>query len=266
MKRLTIFFIALISITSCKKEKDEVINPIGKLGTVQLVFDNVVGNDDLLLDSAIYSNSFDEEFTVRKFNYFISNIELKQKDGSYIKMFEDSSYFLIKEKDKFSHTANLNWVNEAEYTGIRFIVGVDSLRSRMPKSMQNGVLDQGGYAADMYWTWNQGYIFLKLECNKPVIKGDSSQIPYVYHIGGYGGFSDSSKTINNIRTISLDFPSNINVLQSRKSKVNIQVDLMKVLTGPNPIQFSRYPTVMLTPFSLKVSENYMNMFSVTSVE
>lgn len=181
-------------------------------------------------------------------------------------MFEDSSYFLIKEKDKFSHTANLNWVNEAEYSGIRFIVGVDSLRSRMPKSMQTGVLDQGGYAADMYWTWNQGYIFLKLECNKPIIKGDSSQIPYVYHIGGYGGFSDSTKTINNIRTVSLDFPSNINVLQSKKSKVTIQVDLMKVITGPNPIQFSRYPTVMLTPFSLKVSENYMNMFNVISVE
>ena len=264
MKKIILYFFAIVAISDCKKEDNDITTPIGKLGTVQLIFDNVAGNQELVLDSQSYVNEFDEEYTVAKFNYFISNIELKLKDGTYINMPQDSSYFLIKEKDAFSHTANLNWVNEAEYIGIRFIVGVDSLRSTMPKEMQTGNLDQGGYASDMYWVWNQGYIFMKLECHEYQPKGGNNPIPFVYHIGGFGGYN--TPTINNIKTISLDFPNSINVSQSKKSKVFIKTDMCKVLTGPNPIKFSDYPTVMLTPFSLKVSENYTNMFSVTKVE
>jgi hypothetical protein len=264
MKKIILYLVIVISLSACKKESDDITNPIGKLGTVQLIFDNVVGSEELVLDSQSYVNDFDEEFTVAKFNYFISNIELKLTDGTYVQMPQDSSYFLIKEKDLFSHTANLNWVNEGEYTGIRFMIGVDSLRSTMPKEMQTGNLDQGGYASDMYWVWNQGYIFMKLECHEYQPKGGSAPIPFVYHIGGFGGYN--TPTINNIRTMSLDFPNNITVSQSKKSKVFIKTDVMKVLSGPNPIQFSKYPTVMLTPFSVKVADNYMQMFSITNVE
>ncbi len=258
-----LFFIAII-VSACTKDKDQIITPIGKLASVQLIFDNVVGSSDLVLDSQSYVNDFEEEFTVKKFNYFISNIEFKKADGTYVGIPQDSSYFLIKEIDAFSHTANINLLNEGEYTGIRFILGVDSLRSTMPKEMQTGVLDQGGYAADMYWVWNQGYIFLKLEAYKYQPKGGSSNIPYVYHIGGFGGYN--TPTINNIRTIELDFPGTLQANSSQKSKIKIKADLLKVVTGPNPIKFEENPTVMLTPFSAKVADNYVNMFSITSIE
>lgn len=255
---------SVIIISACKET--EITTPVAKLGTVQLKFDNVVGEQDLLLDSTVYTNMFFQEFTVAKFNYFISNIELKQKDGSYIPMLQDSSYFLIKEKDPASLTANLNWVNEGEYTGIRFVIGVDSVRNTMPISQRTGVLDISGYASDMYWTWNSGYIFVKLECHKPVAKGDPSPvIPYVYHIGGYGGM-DGTPTINNIKTVSLDFPQTIVVSQSKKTKVNIKADALKVISGYNDIDFEKYPTVMLTTFSTKIAQNYSAMFSIESVE
>ncbi len=258
-----LFFIAII-VSACTKEKDQIITPIGKLASVQLIFDNVVGSSDLVLDSQSYVNDFEEEFTVKKFNYFISNIAFKKADGTYVGIPQDSSYFLIKEIDAFSHTANINLLNEGEYTGIRFILGVDSLRSTMPKEMQTGVLDQGGYASDMYWVWNQGYIFLKLEAYKYQPKGGSSNIPYVYHIGGFGGYN--TPTINNIRIIELDFPGTIQANSSQKRKIKIKTDLLKVITGPNPIKFEENPTVMLTPFSAKVADNYVNMFSITSIE
>lgn len=264
MKRTIAYCLFVLFLSSCTKEEAEITNPIGKLGTLQLYFDNVVGDQELLLDSTIYINSFDQQFTVAKFNYFISNIELKQKDGSYFSIMEDSSYFLIKEKDAFSHIANLNWVNEGEYTGIRFVIGVDSLRNTMPKEKQSGVLDQGGYASDMYWTWNQGYIFLKLECHQPKPKGGAQPIPYVYHIGGFGGMN--TPTINNLKTVTLDFPTSVNVSQSKKAKVYIKADLMKVITGDHNINFEEYPTVMLTPFSAKLADNYSKMFSIKNVE
>ncbi len=264
MKNIITYLFILIAISACREDTIDIDKPIGKLGAVQLIFDNVVGTEELVLDSQSYINDFDEEFTIAKFNYFVSNIELKLTDGTYVKMPQDSSYFLIKEKDLFSHTANLNWVNEGEYAGIRFMIGVDSLRSTMPKETQNGNLDQGGYASDMYWVWNQGYIFMKLECHEYLPKGGGAPIPFVYHIGGFGGYN--TPTINNIRTISIDFPNSITVSQSKKSKVFLKTDVMKVLSGPNPIQFSKYPTVMLTPFSVKVADNYIQMFSITNVE
>lgn len=263
-KNILLFLFSSILLFACKKDEPLVNTPVGKLGSVQLIFDNVVGTQELVLDSQSYSNDFEEEFTVAKFNYFISNVEFKLKDGSYISILQDSSYFLIKEKDAFSHIANINLLNEGEYTGIRFMVGVDSLRSTMPKEFQTGNLDQGGYASDMYWVWNQGYIFMKLECHEFQPKGGGTTIPFVYHIGGFGGYN--TPTINNIRTITLDFPNTINVMQSEKSKVYIKTDLLKVLSGPNPIKFADNPTVMLTPFSVKVADNYTNMFSITNVE
>lgn len=264
MKKTIIYLFLIISINACKEETIDIDKPLGKLGSVQLIFDNVVGSSDLVLDSQSYINDFEEEFTVKKFNYFISNIEFKLADGTYVKIPQDSSYFLIKEIDAFSHTANINLIPEGEYVGIRYILGVDSLRSTMPKEMQTGVLDQGGYAADMYWVWNQGYIFLKLEAYKYEPKGGSSNIPYVYHIGGFGGYN--TPTINNIRTIELSFPNPLHVHQPTKHKINIKADLLKVVTGPNPIKFGENPTVMLTPFSAKVADNYVNMFSISSIE
>ncbi len=264
MKKIIVYIFLLIAFTACKEETIDIDKPIGKLASVQLVFDNVVGADDLVLDSQSYINDFEEEFTVKKFNYFISNIEFKLVNGTYVKIPQDSSYFLIKEIDAFSHTANINLLPEGEYVGIRYILGVDSLRSTMPKEMQTGVLDQGGYAADMYWVWNQGYIFLKLEAYEYQPKGGSSNVPYVYHIGGFGGYN--TPTINNIRTIQLDFPEVLQASSSQKRKIKIKTDLLKVITGPNPIKFADNPTVMLTPFSAKVADNYVNMFNITGIE
>lgn len=254
-----------VIVFSCNK-KEAAINPIGKLGTVQLVFDNVVGEEDMLLDSTKYFNMFFQEFTVNKFNYFVSNIELQLKDSTYVPMLQDSSYFLMKEKDPSSLIANLNWVNEGEYIGIRFVIGVDSLRNTMPITNRTGNLDVSGYAADMYWTWNSGYIFVKLECHKPKAKGDPNpDIPYVYHIGGFGGM-DGVTTINNLKTVSLQFPQTLVVSQARKTKVNLKVDALKVISGYTDIDFEKYPTVMLTPFSTKIADNYKEMFSIGSIE
>ncbi len=267
MKKLYIILSVItcsIVLFSCNK-KEEAINPIGKLGSVQLTFDNVVGEEELLLDSTIYTNMFFQEFTVAKFNYFISNIELQLKDSSYVPILQDSSYFLMKEKDPNSLIANLNWVNEGEYIGIRFVIGVDSLRNTMPITNRTGVLDVSGYAADMYWTWNSGYIFVKLECHKPKAKGDPTDIPYVYHIGGFGGM-DGVTTINNLKTVSLKFPETLVVAQAKKAKVNFKVDAFKVISGYTDIDFEKYPTVMLTPFSTKIAENYKEMFSIVSIE
>lgn len=207
---------------------------------------------------------FFQEFTVAKFNYFISNIELKQKDGTYIPMLQDSSYFLIKEKDPASLIANLNWVNEGEYTGIRFVIGVDSVRNTMPISQRTGVLDISGYASDMYWTWNSGYIFMRLEgtFNDPNDTVADNQF-YQFHIGGYG------PTINNIKTTEVSFnTSRANVRQAKGidcPEVHIYTDASKVISGNTDVDFTVNSFVMFAPYSTTIANNYKDMFRLAHI-
>ena len=76
-------------------DEDDDTDPI-ETGTIQLQFDNIVGDKDLQLDSTRYMNAVGEDFTVSKLNYYISNIKLIKLDGSVFTVPQDSSYFLIR--------------------------------------------------------------------------------------------------------------------------------------------------------------------------
>lgn len=258
---LYILFASITILISCKKDE---VEPIGSFNlTVNI--DNVYGLEELVLDSVVYANNFEQTFRIKKFNYFISNIVLVNEINEEYFVPQNESYFLIKEIDKFSHSFTINDIPVNRYKKIKFIIGVDSLRNTMNISERKGVLDVGTYAADMYWTWNQGYIFLKLELHQAKAKVDTNNaIPYVYHIGGYGGMN--TPTVNNIRKVELDLPEEIIGSNQSTSNLNLKVDAKKVISGNYEVDLDKYPTVMLTPFSTNIADNYKDMFSVSKVE
>ena len=120
-----------------------------------------------------------------------------------------SSYFLIDESNVAAHEAELS-IPEGEYKTLSFVLGVDSLRNTMDVSQRTGVLDVSGAATDMYWSWNSGYIFFKMDGTSPAIPAMGGV--FQYHVGGFGGYS--SPQPNNLRTITLD-------LTTRGSHVNV---------------------------------------------
>ncbi|RRB04545.1 MbnP family protein [Larkinella rosea] len=235
-------------------------------GTVQLKFDNVVGTSDLKLDSATYTNGSGEPFSVSKLNYFVSNIKLKKADGSSYVVPQDSSYFLVMENNAASQSIMLHNVPAGTYTGIDFVVGVDSLRNTMDIGKRTGALDPGGAAAGMYWDWNSGYIFLKLE-------GTSAKAPvdatgsrnFMYHIGLFGGYK--TKTINNLRTIQLSFNTKpAQVVMYGKTGIQIKADVLKLFDGVKPLSIAKNPDIMVSDSSRNVANNYATMFSVGTVQ
>lgn len=255
-----ILLIFISVFTACKKDE---VEPAGNF-SLKVNIDNVYGEQELVLDSMIYSNQFEQSFKVKKFNYFISNIMLVNENDEEFIVPQDESYFLIKEIDKASHQFIINNLPVGTYTKIRFLIGVDSLRNTKGIAERTGVLDVGAYAADMYWTWNQGYIFLKLELHQSRPKGDTTNaIPYVYHIGGYGGMN--TPTVNNLRTVELNLTNKIVGVKNATSNLYLKVDAEKVIRGNYEVDLDRYPTVMLTPFSTNIADNYKNMFSVITV-
>ena len=151
-----------LSLMSCD---DDDSPPQGE-GQLTLEFDNHVGEEDLELNQD-YTNTNGETFRLSKLNYYISNIKLKTNDGKEFIVPQDSSYFLIMENDEESQEVTIDDIPAGNYNQITFTIGVDSLRSTMDITKRQGVLDPAQGHDGMYWTWNSGYIFFKMEGISP---------------------------------------------------------------------------------------------------
>lgn len=236
--------------------------------TAQLVlrFNHRVGGQQLVTDSVTYKTAASEPFTISLLQYFISNIELTMKDGRKFPLPKKESFFLVKQDLDSSKTLVLH-VPEGVYTAISFLVGVDSMTSTLPIEERTGVLDPGRDMAaseSMYWTWNSGYIFFKMEGSSPAIPADKTGFrQFEYHIGGYGGYN--SPTINNIRRITLPLPAKapLQVRNNKKALVNIHFNVLQVI---DHIDLSKEHHIMLTPASSRIAGNYAKAFSLAGTE
>lgn len=235
-------------------------------GSLQLHFDNVVGNSNLVLNTNTYQNAAGESFNVSKFNYFVSNIRLRRADGTDFIVPQDKSYFLIEEERPASQTLALTGIPVGTYTGIGFLIGVDSVRSLADISLRTGVLDPGTTDHDaMYWDWNTGYIFMKLEGTSAVAPAAQNRL-FQYHIGGFGGGYDGKKTINNLRSVALPFGSDQLVIGSSLTPIiDFQTDALQVFNGPNKLSIAQNSSVMFATLSGGIADNYASMFSYKRV-
>lgn len=258
--------IMLLAFVSCSTENTP--EPLaGDKGKLTFEFDNVVGNKNLVLNGVTYKNASGEDFMVTKFNYFISNIRLTKIDGSVFTVPQDSSYFLIKEDTKASQFVTLNNIPVGDYVAAEFMVGVDSTRNTAPIEKRKGVLDPSGSMMEdgMYWAWNSGYIFVKLEGSSS--KGNPVNGKFYYHIGLFGGYNE--KTVNNTRVIKVNFGSlKAPVTTTDIPEVHFLVDVLKVFDGPAAnIKIEEYNSIMggQPVKSQEIANNYVNMFTLDHI-
>ena len=261
----------LFAFASCSKKEDVAPEFVDtNLAPFSVEFDNIVGERTFAINNtgSLYTNGAAEKFSISMLQYFISNIKLSTADGKSYAVNPDSSYFLISGSDKATRFAKVR-VPEGDYTKLTFTLGVDSLRSTMGIDKRTGVLDPaagGGHdGGGMYWGWNSGYIFFKLEGNSSVISDDVNGDPtgkkqFKYHIGGFGGYS--APTINNIKTITVDLTAAgiAKVRKDRLSNVHLFVDVMKVFNGKNSFKIAEHPNVMFSDYSVNIAANLAEMF------
>jgi len=243
-----------LAIVACDDDDDP---STGGTGQITIEFDNRAGNDDLELLKE-YVNGAGESFQISKLNYYISNISLTTTDGKVFIVPQDSSYFLIMEEEGESQHVHLRNVPSGNYNQISFTIGVDSLRSTMDISKRQGVLDPAQGHDGMYWTWNSGYIFFKMEGTSPAAPSDQDN-KFYYHIGGYGGYE--TPALNNIRTTTLDMGSAVAQVRPEKNpQVHLHVDVLEFFSSPTSISIADHPLVMFSEYSTTVSANYVSMF------
>lgn len=263
-KYLICCFAIILGLTSCSKSVENATPVDNKIkSTVTLQFDNVAGASNVQLNTGSYTNSSGEKFSITMLQYFISNVKFTAMDGTQYTVPQDSSYFLVQESDAVTQFCKMR-IPLNEYKSVTFTVGIDSLRSTMDISQRTGVLDPAALSHDdggMYWGWNSGYIFFRMEGISGVAPIDPAGLnKFRYHIGGFGGYSTPS--LNNIKTVTLDLTANgtSKVREGRTSNVHIMVDILKMFTGTTDVSIAAYPTVMFADYSANIAANYVSMF------
>lgn len=262
---IILFPFYLVTLIGCSLASE---NPLpGTNGKLRINFNNVVKDQQLTLNNITYKNGSNEDFIVTKFNYFVSNIRLTRDDGTVYTIPQDSSYFLIQEDEKATQVITLNNIPTGEYKAVEFMVGVDSLRNTAPLEKRKGVLDPGGSSTDdgMYWAWNSGYIFLKLEGTSSL--GNPVNGKFYYHIGLFGGYTE--RTVNNTRTVKLDFTGKKTSVDTDSiPEISILVDVQKIFDGPGTsLKIEEYNSIMGgQPIKAQeVADNYARMFTLDGV-
>ncbi len=256
MKRIILpLLVAAIFLSSCKKDEVSQYDS-GVKAELSVEFDNIVGGSDLQLNTGSYTNAAGEAFKVTKLKYYVSNFSLTNTNGTTYTVPQDSCYFLIDESDETTHEPILK-VPEGEYKTLSFTLGVDSLRNTMDISQRTGSLDPTTTAADMYWSWNSGYIFFKMDGTSPAITSMGGV--FQYHVGGFGGYS--SPTPNNLKTFTLDLTSRgiPKVKTGKETNIHLMVDILQVLNGSTNMSFATTSMIHSPAAGIPLSNNYANM-------
>ncbi|WP_443939111.1 MbnP family protein [Pedobacter sp. MW01-1-1] len=230
----------IILFSACKKDVEIATE---SKGAFNLQFENLVNGNPLVLNTTIYKNAKGEDFTIRTFKYYISNIKLSKADGSSYLIPE--SYFLVDASKEESSLITLKDIPAADYTKIEYTIGVDYARNFA--GAQTGALDP---INGMFWTWNSGYIFVKLEGTSPVSVAAANAL--TFHIGGV---LDPNNTI---RTFSAEINSSnpLRIREDKKPQMHIMVNAAAMFTGKTDISFATLNFTMGGANSVIVADNY----------
>ncbi len=210
-----------------------------------ITFNSYVGNQLLKLDSATYKNELGQPYTVSKLRYYVGNLSLITNEGT---SFHSDEYFLVDETNDSSKQVTLRNVPPGNYTTISFIIGVDSLQNC--SGAQSGALDP---ANAMFWTWNSGYIFIKMEGASPLSKSPGHLLEF--HVGGY------KAPYNCIRTVKLSLKNSLQIANGNAA-LNIKTDLSQLFKAQHVIDFSKISSVTDFHNSTTIADNYAQMFSI----
>ncbi|NBA77432.1 hypothetical protein GOQ04_17895 [Emticicia sp. ODNR4P] len=261
-KSLSIIALTFFTVISCTKDDVEPIGASDK-NNVSLEFDNLMGGQKIVLGSTTAKNAAGEDFTITTLNYYISNVSLKKVDGSKVDL--KNQYFLVRQADSETLIQSLKDVPAADYKEVTFTIGVDSVKSISPVEERTGVLDPAGFSDDgMYWSWNSGYIFMKLEGTSSAVAANAAGLrKYQYHVGGFGG--RTSVTANNLRTVTLSLPSTMTVRKSIAPTIHFVADVTKVFSGTTTLKLADAAVIMSPALATPIANNYKNMFVVDHV-
>jgi len=219
-----------------------------KLGFVTVKFSHFANQQPLVLVDSAYQNAMGEAYQPTRLKYYISNLELLSNTAKPRRI---KSVHLIDAADPQNIYID---TYTAEYNRVSFTIGVDSALNC--SGTQSGALDP---VNGMFWTWNTGYIYFKMEGYSAASANDLQKIEY--HIGGYTGPYKAN------RKVELNLPQPLLIEAGKSSVININVDLDQFWVGKSKINIATNALIMSPgPLAAAAADNLPSMFSVGRIQ
>ena len=252
MTKSYLFYLLLACLAIISACKDPQPEPDDNTGKMRIEIGHVAGDENLILTTGVYTTSLGEKVSVDILKYYLSNFQLTKADGTIYTIPQDSCYFLIDAENASTRMFYLKNLPKGEYTALTFVMGVDSATNYAPVEEHVGALD---LANGMFWTWNEGHIFFKMEGTSPSVTNG-----YRYHIAGAGG-KPGAAVANNLKTVTIPFGQNVAVAKDIAPEIHLKGDILKVFDGNKPISVLEYSNVQSPNNQSKmIANNYATFF------
>ena len=215
--------------------------------TLQLKFCVSANKKPITLGDSSYQNAFGEIYQLTRLKYYLSNVNT----GGTPRRKHNSNVFLLEAGTADSLEIN---ISPGTYTKLNFTLGVDSALNN--SGAQDGELDP---LHGMFWTWNSGYIFFKLEGYSSASKADLNRIEH--HVGGYRFPNNAA------RHVELQLPYPLQVAAGDKRVIELMVNLDDYWKGKNEIKIADQ-ALLMTPGGLAIAaaDNLQSVFSIKSMQ
>ncbi len=180
-KTYLLLVLAMVALSCCKEKNtpDPEPDPQPTPNGIYLRMEHFFQNEPLTYGSVAWP-TIHNDIGVNNLTYYLSAFEFQRQDGSW----EKSNYYaMFTAHEKSTDTVYLGTLPAGNYQAVRFLLGVDSVANHAdpalwPNDHPLGLMR----AASMHWSWNAGYIFMKLEGRyrvpNPLLNGFFS-----FHIG-----------------------------------------------------------------------------------
>lgn len=232
---------AILALSACKKEAGPELQ--NEKGQFVLEFEHQVDGKPLVLGTQSYKNALGQDFSIDVFKYYISNIKLTNAKGEEILLPE--SYILVDAQKATTHFVQMKDIPTGDYTQIEFLIGVDKARNHA--GAQTGALDP---SHGMFWTWNSGYIFVKLEGKSAHSTQNNKQL--TFHIGGV---IEPHIAIRSFKT-EINPANPLRIRQDKNPDIHFMVNAASLFKGVKDVDFSILNYTMGGAAAIGVADNY----------
>lgn len=243
-KSILRIMIILITFTifSCTKYKD-VTPEVAGIISIKVSADWMNGGLELEKYYALNSN---DSIRVSSFRFYISNIKIKNTNtGKWFSV--PDSYYLFDQANANTdlNTFSLKNIPAGQYSEISFYTGVDSIANS--NEVIAGSIPALSQTNNMFWAWNTGYVFYKLEGKFKNASQGADKGSFIYHIGSNANLSKQHFVLSKPVT--------------QNGIILIQADAAKIFSG-NTIDVNVTNNVMMGPTTTKLMQNYAKMYSI----
>ncbi len=186
------------------------------------------------LGQSYFLKSLNDSVLFETLKFYVSKPE--NVEGKTLTYNTSPKYQLIDLEKPTSLEMQVLLPQNSNFNTFRFLLGVDSITNM--GGAQGGDLDP---TKGMYWSWQSGYINLRLE-------GKSKSCParknvFQYHLGGYSAPYNSSQTIELQTKVNKEIVINI-ALDELIQKVDITKNFEIMSPGEKAMEFADFlPTI-----------------------